>query len=218
MYRTNFGVGTHYHVYSRSIAGYEVFQSAQDYERMSNVLYYYQVKRNQKFSQFLLDQRSGKSGSASGQNNGVRLVDIVAYCLMPTHMHLILRSVQEYGISKFMNDILNSYTRYFNIRHKRKGPLWESRFKSVLIQSQGQILHLSRYIHLNPVTAFLVDKPELWKYSSYREYLNETQVERRLCNFKEVLDMEPGVYKSFVEDNIAYQRESAQIKGLVLET
>ncbi len=78
---------------------------------------------------------------------------------MPTHIHLILKQLKEDGISAYMSKILNSYTCYFNRRTKRKGPLWESRFKRVEVTSDEQLLHLTRYIHLNPVTAHIVEEP-----------------------------------------------------------
>lgn len=145
----------------------------------------------------------------------VKVVEIVAYCLMPTHVHLILKQSEENGISHFVNNILNSYTRYFNTKHKRKGPLWESRFKSKLVETDEQLLHLSRYIHLNPVTAFLVDKPELWRYSSYREYLCFESA--GTCNFNKLINISPQDYKKFTEDRISYQRELARIKDLIME-
>jgi putative transposase len=116
-----------------------------------------------------------------------------------------------------MSTILNSYTRYFNTKHKRKGPLWESRFKSVLVETDEQLLHLTRYIHLNPVTAFLVDKPEEWKASSYNEYLLKVSGSDRTCNYDGILDIEPSSYRKFVEDRISYQRELAKIKELLIE-
>ena len=70
-----------------------------------------------------------------------------------------------------MRRLLNSYTRYFNEKIKRKGPLWEGRFKKVLVNSDEQLLHLTRYVHLNPVSAGIVEKPEDWPCSSYREYI-----------------------------------------------
>ncbi len=145
-----------------------------------------------------------------------KIVDIIAYCIMPTHIHLIFKQLEDNGISRSVNNILNSYTRYFNTKHKRKGPLWESRFKSKLVENEEQLLHLSRYIHLNPVTAFLVDKPELWRYSSYREYLGIEETPR-YCHFNSHINVLPGNYKKFTEDRISYQRELTRIKDLFIE-
>ena len=121
------------------------------------------------------------------------------------------------GISIFMSNILNSYTRYFNSIIKRKGPLWESKFKYVRVKKDEQLLHLTRYIHLNPVTAYIVEKPELWEYSSYNEYCGKIPVAERICNWEEMLDIEAESYIDFVENNIDFQRELAKLKDILIE-
>ena len=119
------------------------------------------------------------------------------------------------GISLYMKNLLNSYTRYFNTKTKRKGPLWQGRFKSVLIKTDEQLLHLTRYIHLNPTSEDLVEKPEDWPYSSYNEYLRNS--EEPLCSFSKYLDIEPKTYKEFVESRKDYQKRLSEIKHLLLE-
>ena len=145
------------------------------------------------------------------------LVEVVAYCLMPTHVHLVLKQLKEKGVSIFMNNVLNSYTRYFNIKHKRKGPLWEGRFRRILVKDNRQLLHLTRYIHLNPVTAYLINHPEQWMASSYHEYILESSGGIKFCKFMDLIEMDPLSYKSFVGDRASYQRELANIKKLSLE-
>ena len=145
------------------------------------------------------------------------LVEIIAYCFMPTHIHLVLRQMKKDGISIFMSKILNSYTRYFNLKNKRKGPLWESRFKNVEVGTDEQLLHLTRYIHLNPVTANLVEDPSDWSFSSYKEYLGEKQLEENICNYSRLLDIVPQDYKKFVSSRKEYQRELAGLKELFLD-
>ena len=95
--------------------------------------------------------------------------------------------------------------------------MWEGRFKNVLVESDEQLLHLTRYIHLNPVAAYLVDKPENWSASSYKEYLSGDNDKNKICEYSEILEIEPSFYKEFVEDRISYQREIAKIKELILE-
>ena len=136
---------------------------------------------------------------------------------MPTHFHLIVKQLIDKGISNFMNNLQNSYSRYFNTKHKRKGPLWEGRFKSVLVKTDEQLIHLSRYLHLNPVTAHIVKKPEQWTMSSYREYLLTEDLNNKICKFEDILDIKRDTYRKFVEDRISYQRELAEIKNLLLE-
>jgi putative transposase len=146
-----------------------------------------------------------------------RLVHIIAYCLMPTHIHLFLRQSAANGISVFMGRLLNGYARYFNLRHKRKGPLWEGRFKNVRVKTNEQALHLSRYIHLNPASAGLVNKPGEWEHSSYQEYLSRSSQEPGLCAFQGVFDFTSAEYQNFVEKHRDAQRETAILKGLMME-
>jgi putative transposase len=209
------GIGGVYHVYTKSIAGFNIFNNANEFSRMRSTIKYYLAEDPLlSFSVFL---RSGKPENAGikENNQSKRIVRIIAYCLMPTHLHLILEQLEEKGISVFMNKILNSYTRYFNLKRGRKGPLWESRFKNVLVSSDEQLLHLTRYIHLNPVTAYLVEKPESWEWSSYLQYLGKEK--DRICCLDNILEIEPKEYQKFVEDMIGYQRELARIKALIIE-
>ena len=150
-------------------------------------------------------------------HNKEKLVDIIAFCIMPTHIHLVLKQYEKNGISKFINLALASYSRYFNMKHKRKGPLWEGRFKNVLVKNDDQFIHLTRYIHLNPVTDYLVDNPRNWEYSSYKEYLNLTRSDEKLCNFRKYLDINAVKYEKSVIERIKYQRELAQIKNSIPE-
>ena len=214
-------VGEIYHIFNKSIAEFNIFNNTSEFLRMLNVIRYYQTEKPLiKFSDFLRSSRvqlGDVNISFPDRSNKEKLVEIIAYCLMPTHIHLILKQLKEDGISIFMNRILNSYTRYFNIRHKRKGPLWEGRFKNILVTTDEQLIHITRYVHLNPVTAYLVDKPEKWLASSYREYLLKVNEMDKICKYDEILNIDQISYKDFVEDRISYQRELAKIKNLLIE-
>lgn len=146
-----------------------------------------------------------------------KLVQIIAYCVMPTHIHFALKQLKDAGISLFMGNIQNSYARYFNIKYNRKGPLWESKFKAKRVNNDEQLLHLTRYIHLNPVTAGIVDNPADWAASSYAEYLKINKEEKGMCEYSELIDFDPDKYKEFVDDRISYQRELAEIKHLICD-
>jgi putative transposase len=208
-------IGEFYHIYTKSIAGFEIFNSDDEFRRMrSAIKYYLEEDPLLSLSAFIKSSKQ-KNGDITENNQFNGIVRIIAYCIMPTHLHLILEQLEEKGISVFMNKILNSYTRYFNLKHKRKGPLWESRFKNVLVSSDEQLLHLTRYIHLNPVTAYLVAKPENWKWSSYSEYLGK-EVDG-ICCLGNTLVIETEEYAKFVKNRIGYQRELAKIKALIIE-
>ncbi len=203
------GMGEVYHVFTRSIAGYRIFNDEFEYSRMCEALWYYQ--QEERVRGLCKFKRLVKGDS---DENRVSIVEIIAYCLMPTHIHLVLEPLSENAISGFMQNVLNSYTRYFNIRHGRKGPLWEGRFKKVRVENDSQLLHLTRYIHLNPVTAGLISRPEDWKFSSYKQYLGRAVGG---CCPEKFLDIEVETYKEFVQDRISYQKELAQIKDLIME-
>ena len=210
-------IGENYHVLDRSIAGFRIFNNRKEYLRMINAIRYYQMEKPPVRLSRFLETAKNKNGLIEFTNSGPKLVDIIAYSIMPTHLHLILKQLTKHGISVFMSNILNSYTRYFNSKHERKGPLWEDYFKNVLIESDDQLLHLTRYIHLNPATAYLVNRPQDWFASSYKEYLSEATDNNKICNYAGLLEIEPKSYRSFVESNIEHQRELAKIKDIILE-
>ncbi|MCM8766803.1 MAG: transposase [Candidatus Omnitrophica bacterium] len=199
------GVENYYHIFTKSIAGYKIFVKDRDFRRMQEIVWYYRYERKRRFSQTI---------DLTKESYGDKLVKIVSYCIMPTHLHFIIGEEKEKGISKFMANILNSYTKYFNLLHNRKGPLWESRFKKVLIESDEQLLHLTRYIHLNPTTSGLIEKPIDWRFSSYREFLNY-KTDLKICEFDELINVDVNEYKKFVEDYIDYQRQLHKIKKLI---
>jgi len=149
------------------------------------------------------------------------LVEIVAYCLMPNHFHLLLKQLKNDGIKQFISNITNSYTKYFNTKRKRSGPIFQGRFKAVRIETGEQLLHVSRYIHLNPYSSYLIRQiNELlnYPYSSLPEYLQKGG--EKICNQDFILNnfKTKKDYKRFVFNNADYQRKLQDIKHLLLET
>ena len=212
--------GEYYHIINKSIASFKIFNNEKDYLRMLNLVRYYQIQGQPvKFSNYLkssLVQKIGfqKAFSLNAKDQD-KIIEIIAYCLMPTHIHLILKQLKDVGISLYMRKVLDSYSRYFNLNHRRNGPLWENRFKNILVETDEQLLHLTRYIHLNPTTALLVKQPAQWKYSSYSEYINKN-LNDPITNFNN-LNTDPRDYKKFTEDRVGFQQELAKIKHLVLD-
>ena len=100
---------------------------------------------------------------------------IIAYCLMPNHFHLLLTAhIEDFG-NKVMQRLSVSYTKGINKQEQRVGPLFQGPFQNRPVTSDGDLLHLSRYIHLNPVTAGFVEKPEDWEFSSFQDYIGLRQ-------------------------------------------
>ena len=213
-----------FHVFSKSIAKYIIFRNRHDYLRMEKALRYYQRDRKEpkiKLSDFLRGNKNAwqtKTFDAVWTNKGNnKFVDIIAYSLMPTHIHLVLAELVKNGIVEFIRPILNSYTRYFNTKHDRKGPLWQGHIKKVIVESDEQLLHLVRYVHLNPVTSYLVNKPEDWLACSYNESISPKTLQKPLCSFDEYLDISSNEYRAFVEEGIQAQRDLALIRKHLLE-
>lgn len=208
--------GQYYHIYNRSIAKFIIFNSAEDYYRMIDIIKLYcYADFNYKYSRYIelepLIQKNILNSIISTNNV---LIEIVAYCLMPTHFHLILKQIVDDGISKYIARMLNSYSRYFNSKLQRTGPLWAGKFKNVLVSNDEQLLHLTRYIHLNPVSINLVDKCESWPNSSYSEYASGQE---EICSYQNLFNFMPNQYKKFVKDRREYQREISRIKNILID-
>ena len=117
--------GEYYHVCNKSIAGYQIFNDEKEFLRMIEVLRLSRsVDATIPLSQLLNLETPKIRRRKASLREKEHLVRLLAYCIMPTHLHLILQQKQEEGISKFMSRIQNSYARFFNLRHVRKGPLW----------------------------------------------------------------------------------------------
>jgi REP element-mobilizing transposase RayT len=129
-----------------------------------------------------------------------------AYCLMGNHYHFLLETTQA-NISRVMQYINTAYTVYYNLKRKRCGHLFQGRYKSILVEADVYLMELTRYIHLNPVRAKIVDSPEKYRWSSYREYIkgnrkgiiDKIQIDRY---FKLVSkDYKKFVYEGMEKDN-----------------
>lgn len=143
-------------------------------------------------------------------------IHVLAYCLMPTHFHLLLQQKKGDGIQKSMTDLMNSFTQHYNKITHRAGPLFLSRFKAVPVTSDAQLMHVSRYIHLNPYSSKIIkSKSEIahYPYSSYKYYL--TQNKHSLVQIKKVMELfhfESKQYEDFVVKNADYQQTLEQVK------
>jgi len=112
------------------------------------------------------------------------------YCLMDNHFHLLIETPNE-NLSQFMQLLQCGYANWFKVRYKLVGPLFQSRFKSVLVEDESYLVTLSAYIHLNPYRAKIVDDPEDYRWSSCRQYLRNEKSE--LVDPSMVLEYAGGV-------------------------
>lgn len=182
--KISFAVDSFYHVYTRGIDGREIFPDASYFSYFLALLKhcltysypYSTLRKRLKKAETAQERRDILSQLEEKRVS--QPVQLVSFCLMPTHPHLTLKQVESQGITNFMHRVLTSYSRYFNIRQQRKGSLYESVFKSVKVESTEQLIHLSRYQHLNPTALGLASIDELKSYpwSSLLAYLGEREM------------------------------------------
>lgn len=133
-------------------------------------------------------------------------IQLNAYCLMPNHFHMLIYQTDAQAISKLTSSVLTAYTMYFNKKYKRRGSLFESTYKAVPIIDDAQLMHITRYIHLNH------KKYRTWPHSSYSDYLGTA---RQWIEPEPILELFPSKqkYKEFVDDYEEEQRLRDTIKA-----
>lgn len=138
---------------------------------------------------------------------------------MPNHFHLVIEQKIDGGISHFMSNIQNSFTRFYNTLEEIRGHVFEGQYKAVLIDSDEQFLHVTRYIHLNPTTAGLLSLVELENsyLTSFPAYINNSNL--YWIDKSRIIDNHRGSeqYRNFVGNNVDYQKTLSQIKKLCLD-
>ena len=138
--------GAVYHVMNRGLARRATFRTSTDYEAFLHVLH---------------------------ETHTLWGVEVLAYCLMPNHYHLCLRTPGG-NLGRIMRHLNGVYTQRFNRAHRRDGPLFRGRYKAILVEAESYLAAVIRYIHLNPVQAKLVTSPETYRWSSHARYLKPT--------------------------------------------
>ncbi|KKQ43411.1 MAG: hypothetical protein US60_C0002G0019 [Microgenomates group bacterium GW2011_GWC1_37_8] len=213
-----FAEGEVYHVFNRATANEQIFVKKKDLERALDLFSFYRFKQSLRFSFFkrLTDQE--KDEHIKNLSNKAPIVDIYAYSLMPNHFHLLLRENSSKGVQTFLSNFQNSFAKFFNIKNNRFGTLFQRPFKAKHIDTDGELLHVSRYIHLNPVTAYIIEYDELKgsNLSSLPSYLDKK--ETFISNeFLIKLVGSAARYERFVANQIDYQRKLAKIRHLLLD-
>ncbi|PIU33191.1 hypothetical protein COY29_00645 [Candidatus Woesebacteria bacterium CG_4_10_14_0_2_um_filter_39_14] len=212
----------YYHIYNRGVEKRIIFQDEQDYRVF---LHYLKLYLSPPAS--LNDVYKGVSFVNPPRqrplNNFSQEIILMTYSLIPNHFHLLLKQKSAHAIEKFMRSLGTKYVQYFNKRYQRVGPLFQDTYKAVLVKTDEQLLHLSRYIHLNPTkdnNKSALRKMLLESYSSYLEYLGKRKTNwihpeeilsffktAQKTDFKDILS-----YQSFVED---YQQMPEEILGKI---
>lgn len=200
----------YYHIYNRGTEKRLIFTNTRDFQRFLKTLNFYQYAGPKpRFSHYVRNKKFKFDPSK-------KIVEIICYCLMPNHFHLLVRQVKEGGVTNLMRNLSNSYTKYFNIKYKRVGPLLQGQFKAVLMENNEQLIHVSRYIHLNPISSLLVKDLNFYSWSSYNEYIKNST---GICIKEDILGFFKSIeaYDKFISDQVDYAQQLELIKHKVLE-
>jgi len=210
-----------YHIFNRGVNRSTIFHNRQDYQRFYDTIEFYQLPTQPiKLSYFLKWPVTEKYKLLEAtQRDPNKYVSIYCYAFMPNHFHLLAKQLQDNGISEFMRKAQNSFAKYENIRHERTGGLYEGPFRAVRVKTENQLLHLSRYIHLNPYTSRVVpslSKLHTYPWTSLPQYITG---KTGICETRSLLSLfsSPKQYERFISDHADYQRELNLIKHLALE-
>ncbi|MBI5356189.1 transposase [Candidatus Collierbacteria bacterium] len=210
-----------YHVYNRGVNRRKIFKRESDYFDFREILRYFLIgfpdckvsdtlQHQSPFSMRWRMKNKPVSFTADPKGNGMfkNIIELLAYCLMPNHFHFLIRICKvsdtlQSPISEFMKRIGITYAHKFNHDNQRVGPLFQGRFKIKELDTDERVMHVSRYIHINPTMAGLVNKPENWQWSNINDYyLFPTKTPFSISKPKFVIGLfrnRPTEYREFVE-------------------
>ncbi|TRZ83500.1 hypothetical protein D4R86_00705 [bacterium] len=149
MRKIEFIPGEYYHIYDHGVEERKVFVDEYDFKRALVCLGVFNDTKPSPEKLFRFVKNPLQLTKRYNPDNRDRLVDIIAFTLLPTHYHFFLQERQEKGISRFMHCFNKGYARYFNLKYERRGTLWESAFGAKLIDNEAYFTHIMTYIHLN---------------------------------------------------------------------
>lgn len=211
---------SYYHLFNRGLDGREIYRDDEDMNVFERILAGYIEKEAHGYYKKAIAKRL--DAMYLGDE-----VKIIAYCLMPDHFHLLVWQRQKEGVTKLMRRVNTAYVMYFNKKYNRQGTLFENIYRAIKVQGRGEelktrLLHLTRLIHLNPVTkterrigpvvTVTGSRPEDYTHSSYTHYIGTIH-----RNWIHELPFLPSVesYRQFVEQP---QKESLEVlNGLLLD-
>jgi len=226
-----------YHVIIRAIDGIKLFHDKQDYLRMIHDLFEFNNVNPVASVSRMTYYRNPKSndvtrpGLVTLRKKRKLLIEILAFCLMPNHVHLLVRQLQVSGISKFMQKF-GGYVLYYNEKYKRKGHLFQGRFSAVHIKTNNQLQTIFVYVHTNPIAIIFPgwkekgienfkkakDYIENYRWSSYSDYLekkNFPSITSR--DFLKKVMGNPKSCQKFIDDWLKYKQELADFDNIAME-
>lgn len=207
----NFGENEYYHVFNRGVEKRNIFQDQGDYNTFLYYLFIYLMPL-----EIVLEKYPNLPLRLRGKNLN-KEIEIICYCLMPNHFHLLLLQKTKNAIPKLMQQLTGAYTTYFNKKYDRVGGLVQGKYKAILINNDELLLHINRYIHLNPFVSNLTQDLSEYKWSSYKDYVGESA--SITCSKNIILKQFESLnrYLQFIKDHEDYAKDLEKIKHLFLD-
>jgi len=196
MRKTIFANGEFYHIFNRGVDKRDIFSDQSDLQRFFQSMNEFNTidPIGSIFENRFKDQNNNQLGRQAS-----KLVNFVAYCLNPNHFHFILEQIENNGIEKFLHRLGTGYSKYFNNRYKRSGALFQGKFKSIHVDSNEYLLHLSVYVNLNDKQDSLGRLASKLSKSSWDEYLGKGDPCEYFCEKNIILGQFPSIddYEKF---------------------
>jgi len=184
-----------YHLFNRGVEKRIIYQDKKDYNKFTSLLERYLTNPDDLLQHLQAPRISRRS-------HLYKEIQLLAFCLMPNHFHLLVKQNTKDAITKFTRSLSNAYVRYFNDRYDRIGALFQGRIKGILLDTDAYLLHLTRYIHQNPLEIW--NKPlRQYPFSSYPEYLDLRS--SKWINTKEVLSFFRSPQNIVNKDYLSYE-------------
>lgn len=200
-----YGAGEYYHVYNRGAGKEAIFRHDDDYRYMLGLFKKY------------LSENGAVDKYGRTLPNYHNKIELVAYCLMQNHYHLFVYLLEDDGLEKMMRSVMTAYSRYFNQKYQRSGTLFETQFLASRVSQEPYFLHITRYIHLNPMDIQGVAYAN-YPYSSIQYFLDNKHAE--WLHPERVMDINPRevkYYKAFLESYQDRHEELKQLKHLLAD-
>lgn len=189
MQQSIFATGEVYHIYNRGVDKREIFLSDRDRFRFIHNLFEFNDVAPALNVYYRFPGNSYEIGLRKVEERKARklLVNLLAFCMMPNHFHLLLMQKVDKGITEFMRKLGTGYTNYFNKKYERSGHLFQGKFKAVLVDQENYFYHLPNYIHLNVLELLepnwkdgviknfdkVLNFLETYRWSSYLDYIGK---------------------------------------------
>ena len=206
--------GEYYHIFNRAVNKQTIFHDTRDYFRFLFLILYFQSpvvfrQLGRMVKDFVLSSALDIKEEVIKE----RTVELIAFCIMPNHFHLIVKELEEGGIATYMQRVLTAYSKYYNTKYEKSGHVFQGPYRAIHISDDPQLKYLSAYIHRNPreLVGWL-NKEDKYQWSSYQDYIGENRWDDLLLP-----DIVLGQFKNKKQYHEFVKTSTAKLLGEELE-